>query len=122
MFELAQLFPDYRIPECVGGYARGERPTPGAYPRANTPQLWNATAFPLIVQSLLGLVPLAPLEHAHRRSGPADWMPEIVVRGLRVGDATVTLRFWRDETARRSGRSSTSRARCESCGSRRPSR
>ena len=31
---------------------------PGAYPRANTPQLWNATAFPLLVQTLLGLVPL----------------------------------------------------------------
>ena len=47
LFDLAQLYPDYRIPECVGGYARGEQPTPGAYPRANTPQLWNATAFPL---------------------------------------------------------------------------
>ena len=46
MFDLAMLYPEFRIPECVGGYARGERSTPGAYPRANAPQLWNASAFP----------------------------------------------------------------------------
>ncbi|HTL43001.1 MAG TPA: hypothetical protein VL262_01595 [Vicinamibacterales bacterium] len=51
----------HRVPECVGGYARGERPTLGAYPRANAPQLWNATAFPLLLQSILGLQPVAPL-------------------------------------------------------------
>src|SRR5439155_10559156 len=52
LFDLAQLYPDYRIPECVGGDARGDRPTPGAYPHANTPQLWNATVFPLLVHTL----------------------------------------------------------------------
>ena len=61
LFDLAQLYPEHRMPECVGGYARGERPTPGAYPQANTPQLWNATAFPLTVQTLLGIVPVAQL-------------------------------------------------------------
>ena len=45
LFDLAALYPEYRIPECLGGYARGERPVPGAYPRANTPQLWNASGF-----------------------------------------------------------------------------
>ena len=63
-FDLAQLYPEYRIPECVGGYARGDYPTPGAYPQANTPQLWNATAFPLLVHLLLGLQPVSrPLAH-----------------------------------------------------------
>ena len=61
LLDLAQLYPEYRIPECIGGYARAERPTPGAYPQANTPQLWNATAFPLVVQTILGLQPVAPL-------------------------------------------------------------
>lgn len=27
MFDLARLYPDYRIPECVGGYARSEHDT-----------------------------------------------------------------------------------------------
>jgi glycogen debranching enzyme len=100
LFDLAQLYPEYRIPECVGGYARGERAVPGAYPRANTPQLWNATAFPIAVQSLLGLIPIAPLETLVVDPILPTWIPELVVRGLRVGEAKVSLRFWRDEEGR----------------------
>jgi glycogen debranching enzyme len=97
LFELAQLYPDYRIPECVGGYGRGERPTPGAYPRANTPQLWNATAFPLMVQTLLGLLPLAPYELLIVDPALPEWLPDITLRNLRVGGATITLRCWRED-------------------------
>jgi glycogen debranching enzyme len=97
MFELARLYPAWRIPECVGGYARGERPTPGAYPKTNTPQLWNATAFPLMIQAMLGLLPIAALETLVLDPVLPSWIPELVVRDLRVGAATVTLRFWRNE-------------------------
>jgi glycogen debranching enzyme len=96
-FDLAQLYPEYRIPECVGGYARGERPTPGAYPRANTPQLWNATAFPLIVQAMLGLLPIAAGRTLVVDPVLPASIPELILRDLRVGDAKVTLRFWREE-------------------------
>ena len=89
VIRLSQLYADYRIPECVGGYPRTERPTPGAYPQANTPQLWNATAFPLMVQCLLGVMPLAPYELLLIDPALPAWLPEIVVRGLRVGQATV---------------------------------
>jgi glycogen debranching enzyme len=95
LFDLAELYPDYRIPECVGGYARAERPVPGAYPRANTPQLWNATIFPLIAQSLLGITPLAPAGTLVVDPVLPEWMPHVVLHGLRVGDARVTLRFER---------------------------
>ena len=97
LFDLAQLYPDYRIPECVGGYARGERPFPGAYPRANTPQLWNASAFPLLVHTILGLQPVAPLDLLVIDPVLPSWLPEIVIRGLRLGHATATIRFWRDD-------------------------
>jgi glycogen debranching enzyme len=97
LFELAELYPEYRIPECVGGYARGERQTPGAYPRTNTPQLWNATAFPLVVQSILGLLPIASARTLVVDPVLPTWIPEVVLRDLRVGDAKATLRFWRDE-------------------------
>jgi glycogen debranching enzyme len=96
LFDLAELYPDYRIPECVGGYARGERAVPGAYPRANTPQLWNATIFPLMVQTLLGLFPLAHAGTLVVDPVLPEWMPHVVLRGLRVGDARVTLRFERN--------------------------
>ena len=97
MFELALLYPEHRVPECVGGYSRSERATPGAYPRANPTQLWNATAFPLAMQSMLGLLPLGPIETLIVDPILPTWMPDIVVRHLRVGNAMVSLRFWRDE-------------------------
>ena len=95
LFDLAELYPDYRIPECVGGYARSERAVPGAYPRANTPQLWNATIFPLVVQAFLGMMPLAPVGTLLIDPVLPEWMPHVVLHGLRVGDARVTLRFER---------------------------
>ena len=82
----------------MGGYARGEHPVPGAYPRANTPQLWNATAFPLIVQTILGLLPLAAAETLLLDPALPVWVPELILRDLRVGGASVTLRFWRDDS------------------------
>ena len=91
LFDLSLLYPEYRIPECIGGYARAERPVPAAYPRANTPQLWNATAFTLVTQSVLGLLPLAPLETPVLDPILPDWIPELVMHDLRVGAATVTM-------------------------------
>ena len=95
-FDLAQLYAGHRIPECVGGYARSESPTPGAYPRANTPQLWNATSIPLTMQVMLGLLPLAPFETLVIDPALPSWLPEVVVHDLRVGEARATLRFWRE--------------------------
>ena len=97
IFELAQLYPEYRIPECVGGFARRERPFPGAYPRSNTPQLWNASVFPMLVQTVLGLQPVAPLDLLVFDPALPPWLPEVIVRDLRVGGATATIRFWRDD-------------------------
>jgi glycogen debranching enzyme len=97
LFDLAELYPEYRIPECVGGYARGEANAPGAYPRANTPQLWNASAFPLLMHTILGFQPVAALEMLVVDPVLPTWLPEVIVRDLRLGEAKATLRFWRDE-------------------------
>jgi glycogen debranching enzyme len=96
-FDLARLYPEYRIPECVGGYERVEHSAPGAYPRANTPQLWNASVFPLLVHTLLGLQPVAPLDLLVVDPALPTWLPEVIVTGLRLRGATATIRFWRDD-------------------------
>jgi glycogen debranching enzyme len=96
LFDLAKLYPQYRIPECVGGYARAEHPSPGAYPQSNTPQLWNASAFPLMIQTLLGLLPVAPYQTLILDPSLPAWLPDLTVHDLKVGGATVTLRCWRD--------------------------
>ncbi|HYG70318.1 MAG TPA: hypothetical protein VD838_21755, partial [Anaeromyxobacteraceae bacterium] len=89
-----------RVPECVGGFARGDWGMPGAYPRANQPQGWNQSALALLVQTVLGLQPVAPLDTLVVDPALPEWLPEVVVHGLRVGGATVTLRCWRDGDGR----------------------
>jgi glycogen debranching enzyme len=96
MLDLARLYGSFRIPECVGGYARAEFPGPGAYPRANTPQAWNQSALPLLIHSLLGLQPVAALDLLVVDPVLPPWLPEVTVERLRIGGATATLRFYRD--------------------------
>lgn len=95
-FDLAALYPQYRVPECVGGYARDARPTPGAYPRANAPQLWNVTAFPLLVHTILGLQPVASLHLLIVSPALPERLPEVLLHDVRLGDSVATIRFWRD--------------------------
>jgi hypothetical protein len=46
---------------------------------------------------VLGLLPLAPAETLIVDPILPTWMPDVVIRNLRVGRAKVSLRFWRDE-------------------------
>jgi hypothetical protein len=98
--ELASLYPGYRIPECVGGYSRWAQPHPGAYPRATSPQAWNQSVFPLLLQTILGLQPLGPLGVLVVDPVLPSWLPEITLDRLRVGRATVGLRFTRTRRGR----------------------
>jgi glycogen debranching enzyme len=100
LFGLAALYPGYRIPETVGGYSQDEHPTPGAYPRSNTPQTWNTSALPLVVQSLLGLVPYASLHTLVADPVLPAWLPAVELHGLRLGATRASLRFSRDERGR----------------------
>jgi glycogen debranching enzyme len=100
LFDLAGLYTGGRIPETVGGYAPEEHPTPGAYPRSNTPQTWNASTLTLCMQSILGLVPFAALHALVVDPVLPDWLPAVEVRGLRLGRTRASLRFWRDEDGR----------------------
>jgi hypothetical protein len=49
-----------------------------------------------MVQSLLGLVPYAPLRLLLVDPVLPPWLPEVTVKRLRIGTATVALRFYRD--------------------------
>ncbi|MBW3654839.1 MAG: hypothetical protein KY444_01940 [Gemmatimonadetes bacterium] len=96
LYDLSRLWQGARIPECVGGYPRHERAHPGAYPRANAPQAWNRSTFAILVQTLLGIRPVAALDLLAIDPVLPYWLPEVTVKKLRVGGATVSLRFWRD--------------------------
>lgn len=48
------------------------------------------------MQSLLGIVPLAAANTLMVVPILPTWMPDVVLHRLRVGTATVSLRFWRE--------------------------
>ena len=97
LYDLARIWSDGIVPEAVGGYDRATHPYPGAYPRANSPQAWNLSQLPLLVQSLLGIRPVAALGLLVVDPILPPWLPELTIKSLRVGSATATLRFWRDD-------------------------
>ena len=97
LYDLARIWSNGLVPEAVGGYDRATHPYPGAYPRANSPQAWNLSQLPLLVQSLLGMRPVAPLGLLAVDPILPPWLPDVTIKNLRVGDATATLRFWRDD-------------------------
>ncbi len=98
-FEAATLFDFYRLPELFSGHQRDHsHPFPALYPQANTPQAWSASAVFTLLQSLVGLYPYAPLDLLLVDPHLPRWLPEITLRGLRVGRATASLRFFRDDS------------------------
>ncbi len=98
-FDLLRLFEAYRLPECVAGHPRdGLHPFPAVFPAANSPQAWSAATPIALMHSLLGLEPHAAAGQLWVDPWLPEWLPQLDVRGLRVGDARVDLRFWRDES------------------------
>ena len=102
VFEAAQRFPEYRLPELFCGFDRAAAPQPVPYPVACSPQAWAAAAPFLFVQTMLGLQP-----HAERRELELlrphlpEWLGKVTVNKLRIGEASVDLLFhrWRGTTS-----------------------
>ena len=59
------------------------------------PQAWSASAPFIVLQALLGLAPYAPLETLLLDPWLPNWLPDVTLEHLRIGAATVTLRFFR---------------------------
>ncbi|HEY1301517.1 MAG TPA: hypothetical protein VGF07_13540, partial [Stellaceae bacterium] len=76
----------------------GRHPHPGIYPDACSPQAWSASAILSLVQSMLGLLPLAPRETLIIDPDLPEWLPELRLDNIRVGSASVGLRFRRDKS------------------------
>lgn len=97
----ATLFPMMRLPEVMSGHERSEEyPVPGLYPNANLLQAWSVSAIFFFLVILLGIRPYAPLKTLMVNPHLPDWLPWIELHDLRVGNATVDLRFWRDSNGR----------------------
>ena len=96
IFEVSTFFDYNRLPECFSGHPRDEQhPFPAVYPKTNWPQAWSASSVFLILQAMLGIYPFAPTKVLFLDPQLPDWLPEIIVRNLRVGKATTDIRFYR---------------------------
>jgi glycogen debranching enzyme len=102
VFQAAQHFPDFRLPELFCGFDRDHSALPVPYPVACSPQAWAAGASFLFVETMLGLRAKAgqhELELHHPKL--PDWLGKVTLTNLRVGDASVDLLFhrWRGTTS-----------------------
>ncbi len=96
MFDAASMFDFQRLPEVLSGHQRDEQhPFPALYPKANWPQAWSSSAVFMLIQSMLGLYPYAPLHVLFVDPYLPPWLPEITVSNLHVGKAVVAIRFYR---------------------------
>jgi hypothetical protein len=97
-FAMTDLFVDNRLPEAVGGMPRDQQhPHPGIYPKSNEPQGWSASAVVLVVQSLLGMRPVAPLGLLLIDPYLPEWLPDLRLEGVRVGESRLDLEFQRKQ-------------------------
>jgi glycogen debranching enzyme len=102
MLAAAQHFPAFRLPELFCGFDRASTGSPIAYPVACSPQAWAAGSALMLIRTMLGLQADAP---NHRLTLDRPILPagltKVVVRGIRVGDAScdLLLHRWRGLTS-----------------------
>jgi glycogen debranching enzyme len=95
-FEAAATFDFCRLPELFSGHQRDEdHPFPAYYPFACSPQAWSASAVFCFIQALIGLYPYAPLNMLLLDPHLPEWLPEITLRNIQVGQAKCDIRFYR---------------------------
>jgi glycogen debranching enzyme len=95
----ASIFFDlHRLPELFCGFPRRPGESPTLYPVACAPQAWASGAVFLLLQSCLGLDVFAPERRlVFSRPFLPPFLPEVSIRDLKVGDATVDLLLTRHD-------------------------
>jgi glycogen debranching enzyme len=96
IFEAAARFRNYQLPELFSGLPRMHGSVPVQYPGANIPQAWAAGSVFQLVTAILGLRADAPNRTLYVNPTLGDWLPDIELLNLQVGDARLHLRFRRE--------------------------
>lgn len=97
IFAAASYFEAGRMPELFAGIERQNDNFPVPYLDANIPQAWAAGSLFLLIRTILGLEADAPQRILKVQPYLPEWLSELELKNLRVGDATVALRFWQNK-------------------------
>ena len=95
----ASFFMLNQLPELYAGIQREQADFPVQYLGANVPQAWAAGSVFSLLQAILGFDPDAPARKLYLDPTLPDWLPDLMVRDLRVGDQVFDIRFVRDGDA-----------------------
>jgi glycogen debranching enzyme len=92
----ASYFVLHQMPELYSGLQRDPTNFPVQYLGANVPQGWAAGSVFAMLQMIIGFQPDAPAGHLYIDPVLPDWLPELVVKDMRVGRRIFNVRLWRD--------------------------
>ena len=85
-----------QLPELYGGLQRGPTSFPVQYLGANVPQAWAAGTPFMLLQAMLGLQQDAPRGKLYVDPALPDWLPDVTLTDLRLGQRRFDIRFWRE--------------------------
>jgi glycogen debranching enzyme len=85
-----------QLPELYTAFQRDEMTFPVQYIGANVPQAWAAGSIFMLTQAMLGFLPDAPRSKLYVDPMLPEWLPDLTIRGVRVGKHKFDIRFWRD--------------------------
>jgi glycogen debranching enzyme len=94
--EAASYFVSHRLPELYAGLERSPGTFPVQYLGANVPQAWAAGTIFHLLKAILGLQADAPRGQLYVDPRLPRWLPDVTLRGVRVGAAHLDLKFWRE--------------------------
>ncbi len=92
----ARFFMLNQLPELYAGVQRETYGFPVQYLGANVPQAWAAGSVFSIVQAMIGFQPDAPNRRLLIDPALPDWLPDLRLRDLRVGQQVFDIQFTRD--------------------------
>jgi glycogen debranching enzyme len=96
IFAAASMFQSNQMPELFGGIERRPENFPVPYVDANIPQAWAAGAIPWLISSILGLVADVSNRQLFVQPVLPDWLPDVHLTNVSVGNTKVDLHFWRE--------------------------
>ena len=96
IFNAGTCFASDRLPELYAGIECRPGTFPVPYLEANVPQAWAAASVFQLLQSMLGIQADAPQGYLYVDPYLPDWLSNLTLSGLEVGNARLDLKFWRE--------------------------